>query len=157
MIRSSQLISHMEKDNMSSHSFKWTLDSVGFLLKHRSTPLSTRQLPNMQHFSWACNMWQSARNSFAFFIICPPKWNPMCGYNALINSKPQHPPSQGKVQAFEKIGSFKFPHPLGQNSVQMPYPIVIMPSPKEQLLLLAPVVFNKVCVKTFQYMSRDPL
>ena len=50
-------------------------------------------------------------------------------FYAPIKSKLQHlpsPPPPGKARAVEllKIGSFQIPAPSGQNSVQIPYPIV---------------------------------
>ena len=46
--------------------------------------------------------------------------------NRNFNISPPLPPPPGKARAFEllKIGSFQIPAPSGQNSVQIPYPIV---------------------------------
>ena len=81
----------------------------------------------------------------------------VCLYNAPINSKLQHLPAPPRAFELLKIGSFKFPPPLGKNCVQMPYTsarfVCQMPLPKNksfwwvlELLLSMPVVeTNPVC------------
>ena len=71
-------------------------------------------------------------------------------FNVRTNSKLQHPPPPppSKARAFEllKIGSFKFPPLLGQNTVQMLYPIAWFLCEMPLLKRNPPVVFNKTCI-----------